>query len=94
MQIDFNVDGATAEFRRSWVTGRAELVIEGRKELLQDPLYLGTHFELSLTRTWHVKFGDHEIQIEKIRPIWVAGFRPQLYRVLVDGKVVAEERGY
>ena len=52
MQIEFTLDDTVAEFRRNWFMGRAELRIDGKVELLQNPLNPGTHFQLSLTRRW------------------------------------------
>jgi hypothetical protein len=94
MQIEFTLDGAVAEFRRNWFTGRAELRIDGKRELLQHPLGLGAHFQLSLTRRWVRQYKGREVVIEVIRPLLVAGFRPRTYRVFVDGAFVAERHGY
>jgi hypothetical protein len=94
MQIEFTLDGAVAEFRRNCFTGRAELRIDGKVELLQNPLNPGTHFQLSLTKSWIRQYKGHEIAIEAIRPQLLAGFRPHTYRVLVDGAEVAERHGY
>jgi hypothetical protein len=94
MRIEFTLDGVAAEFRRNWFTGRAELYFDGRSELLQDPLDPGTHVLFSRTKTWRRTFGTHEVVIEKLRPMLMAGFRPHAYRVQVDGHVVAEKRGY
>jgi hypothetical protein len=94
MQIEFTLDGAVAEFRRNWFTGRAELGIDGKVELLQNPLDPDTHVQLSLTRRWLRQYKGREVAIEAIRPLLLAGFRPHTYRVLVDGAVVAERHGY
>ena len=94
MQIEFTLDGAVAEFRRNWFTGRAELRIDGKADLLQNPLDLGTHIQLSLTRTWRRQCKGYEVTIEAVRPLLLSGFRPQKYRVLIDGSVVAEKHGY
>lgn len=94
MRIAFTVDGATAEFRRNALTGRAELIVDGKMEVLQDPLAMGTHVQFSLTRTWKRSHKGHEVVIEKTRTIVFGGFRPQRYRILVDGSVVAEQHGY
>jgi len=94
MQIEFTLDGAVAEFRRNWFTGRAELRIDGKTDLLQHVLDLGTHVQFSLTKSWRRQCNGHEVTIEVVRPLILAGFRPQKYRVLVDGSVVAERHGY
>jgi hypothetical protein len=94
MQIEVMVAGAVVKFRRSSFTGRADLFVDGHKLPLQDPLDPATHLRLALTRTWRVNMGDNVLTIEKTRPLLMAGFRPHSYRVLVDGHVVAERRGY
>ncbi len=94
MRIEFTVDTLQGEFRRNWFTGRAELSVAGATELLQDPLDLGTHYQVSLTKTWQRTWNGHDLVIEAVRPLLFAGFRPHSYRLLVDGKVVAEKRGY
>jgi hypothetical protein len=94
MRIEFILDGMAAEFRRNWFTGRATLDFNGQTELLQAPLDPGTHVNFSLTRTWHRTVGVHDVVVEKLRPMLFAGFRPHAYRVIVDGHVVAERRGY
>jgi hypothetical protein len=94
MRIEFTLGSETAEFQRNWFTGRAQLSVGGRTELLQEPGDIATHLKPSLTRTWRRTIGGHDIAIEKTRPLLVAGARPHFYRVLVDGNVVAETRGY
>ena len=94
MLIQFDVDGEPLEFYRSWFTGRAELRVRGEVVPLQDALDPTTHFSLTLTRTWKHRLGEHEIVIEKLRPLVLAGFRPHEYRVIVDGTVLAQQRGY
>jgi hypothetical protein len=91
--IRFDVDGQPVEFRRSWFTGRAELRHMGEVILLQNPLNPETHVSLSLTRTWTHRIGNHEVLIEKTRPLLFSAFRASDYRILVDGAVVAQSRG-
>jgi hypothetical protein len=57
-------------------------------------LKLGTHFTLSMKDQWVALAGDRDVMVEKIRPLFFAGLRPQTYRMLVDGELVAERRGY
>lgn len=50
-----------------------------------------------LTRSWDFEVGTvekHRIHIDKIRPKLFAGFRPSLFRVLVDDRLVEECVGY
>jgi len=49
-----------------------------------------------LMRAWMIEVGEreqHQVIIEKQRPLAFAAFRPHDYRVFVDGTLVAEHRG-
>lgn len=94
MLIRFDVAGEPVEFSRSWLSGHAELRVHGEVVTLQDPSDVGTHVSVTLTRVWKHRLGEHEIVIEKVRPLLLSAFRPQSYKVLVDGKVVAEKHGF
>ena len=94
MKLDFEISGRKAEFTRNWFTGRTTLVVDGHPLTLEDPLDVGTHFSFELTRRWRKSIHGHELVIEKQRPRMFAGFRPQQFRVVVDGTVVAERSGY
>ena len=94
MRIQFDVADTPAEFRRDWFTGRVELRVAGQNISLQSALNPTTHFSLSLTEVWRHHVVGHEVVIEKVRPLLLAGLRPHAYRVLVDGQLVAEQRGY
>jgi hypothetical protein len=94
MRIQFNVGDTSVEFQRNWFTGRAEFVLNGRTITLQDPQDFGTHFSFALKRVWKYRLDRYEIVIEKVRPLLLAGIRPHTYRVIVDGKVLEEKKGY
>ncbi len=50
-----------------------------------------------LVRSWELDVGStekHRVRIEKIRPKLLAGLRPSLFKVFVDGKLVDEQSGY
>ncbi len=94
LRIHFNVGATAFEFRRHWFTGRAELLIDGNTVVLQDPWNLGTHVSVTLKRSWRYQTGEHEVVIQKVRPLILAAFRPHAYNVLVDGQSVAERTGY
>ena len=52
---------------------------------------------MQLVDRWQFETGDkekHEVRIEKERARLVAGFRPQKYRVFVDGTLINECQGY
>ena len=94
MRIAFDVAGTPVEFRRNAFWGSAELRVGGAAIRLQHAADPTTHFELSLTKVWRHRVGDHEVVVEKVRPLLLAGLRPQTYRVKVDGQMVAERVGY
>ena len=94
MRIEFSIDGVRAEFRRNCFTGRAELVFDDHVIPIESPLNPRTHCSLKLKCEWRHRMGSHEVVIEKTRPRFMAGLRPQSYRVLVDEQVVEERVGY
>jgi hypothetical protein len=94
MRITIDIDGQPVEFQRNWFTGSTTLRVAGAEQQLQDPLDPSTHFALRLTQRWQCRVASHAVVIEKQRPRMFAGFRPQTYRILVDGKLVAEQTGY
>ena len=93
MRFEFFIDGRRVEFHRDAVTGRAEIKTSDETILLQSPLSPGTHFSLSLTKSWTCNVGGLEGVIEKIRPLFLAGFRSSKYKVFVDGQLRAEAEG-
>ena len=94
MEIVFKVGDSMATFSRDWMTGKATLAVDGEVRQLQSPLNPMTHFGLQLTRSWVADVHQHKVVIEKSRPRIFAGFRPQAYRIFVEGNVVAEKTGY
>jgi len=53
--------------------------------------------EILLVQRWLLEIKEpekHSVVIEKRRERWLAGLRPQQYRVFVDGQCVKECRGY
>jgi hypothetical protein len=49
---------------------------------------------LDTTRRWQCSVKGHDIVIEKDRPLLFAGFRPQTYRLFIDGKLVQQQSGF
>ena len=85
------------EFSRNCFTGAMQTLVDGRKVAWQSPFSIFTHF--SFTRRRHYEFvvgkmETHKIVLEKERPWLFAGFRPQIYRVFVDGQLVHKQTGY
>jgi hypothetical protein len=81
-QIDFSFDQ---------VIGNLEIRVDG-EPLVKDFRMLS----LMLTKRYEFTVGSqeqHHIAIEKKRKLFLAGFRPQQYRVLIDGQLVQTHEG-
>ncbi|WP_426541713.1 hypothetical protein [Dapis sp. BLCC M126] len=93
MNIQFEVNGTPAEFRWNNITGAADLRVGDETLKLQNPLSLTSQFSSSRERTWQHNIDGHEIEIVKLRPAILPGFRESQFTVKVDGKVVVEVKG-
>jgi hypothetical protein len=94
MNITFKVGDETATFYRNWFTGRAVMTVAERTFKLQSPWNAATHLSFRLTRVWEVDLPQHKIVVEKVRPLLFSGFRANDYKIIVDGELVAQERGF
>jgi hypothetical protein len=80
--VDFDYD--------AWL-GNLSIKVDGR-EVTSDRLFIS----LSLTKTYAFRVGSteqHTVTIEKKRKLFLAGLRPQRYRVYVDGQLIREYVG-
>jgi hypothetical protein len=93
MEIAFSVDGRLLTFRRSAMTGRAELQVGDDITRLQSPLRLTTHFDFRTRVVWCTRVGDHDVEVVKTRPLIFGGARNNSFTVSVDGVVVAKTMG-
>jgi len=92
-RLDFEFEVGESErhrvhfsFDQFW--GTVRISVDGRKVIRDLRL-----FSLSTTKRYRFTVGAqerHEVVIEKTRPLMVAGFRPQVARVFVDGGLVGE----
>lgn len=94
MKITFNVGESLAQFHRDPFFGSASLVIDGKKTTLASLSQLGTYYSYKTTKVWTVSHGEHTVEIEKVRPQWIGGLRPNTYTIKVDGAEVATSRGF
>jgi hypothetical protein len=81
-QIDFSFD----QF-----IGNLEIKVDGQP-LVKDFRMLS----LKLTKRYEFTVGNqeqHQIAIEKKRKLFLAGFRPQQYRIFIDGQLVQTYEG-
>jgi hypothetical protein len=89
MQMTFEVDGQSAEFRRNPWTGRSELSVGSDVATLQSPYKFSTHFELSKRKAWKQRVGEHDVEIVRERSRFLGGMRPSDFTISVDGEVVS-----
>ena len=81
-QVDFSFD----QF-----IGNLEIKVDGQP-VVKDFRMLS----LFLTKRYEFTVGTeelHHVTIEKKRKLFLAGFRPQTYRILIDGKLVQTHEG-
>lgn len=81
-QIDFSFDQ---------VIGKLEIRVDG-EPMVKDFRLLS----LRLTKRYEFTVGlqeQHHLAIEKKRKLFLAGFRPQQYRVFMDGQLVQTHEG-
>jgi hypothetical protein len=88
---------ARIDFSRDWLTGTMLVFVDGEKQVLQSPYSPSTHFSFRLIKRYEFSVGEaepHQVVLEKERPLLFAAFRPQIYRLFVDGQMVHEQTGY
>ena len=94
MELSFLIGSIPAVLKRGPFLGGMKVVTEKEEVWLQHPFQPSTHFSLKLKRNWQRTICGHKVRIEKDRAALFAFARPQDYRVLIDGKLVAEARGF
>ena len=94
MQFSFIVgiqERHQVDFAFDQFAGNLEIRVDG-VPLVKDFRLLS----LKLTKRYEFTVGQqelHQIAIEKKRKLFLAGFRPQQYRVFVDGQLVQTHEG-
>jgi len=81
-QVDFSFD----QF-----IGNLEIRVDGQPAIKDFRM-----LSLSLTKRYEFIVGineRHQVAIEKKRKLFLAGFRPMRYRILIDGKLVQTYEG-
>jgi len=94
MEIEFSIGSLPARLQRGWFLGGMKLTTPNEVLWLQRPWEIATHFSFRRTRAWEQTVGGRSVKVEKVRPLLVAGARPQEYRIFVDGELVASAHGY
>jgi hypothetical protein len=94
MQFSFNVgvnEKHRVDFSFDQFIGNLEIRIDGQPGLKDFRM-----FSLSLTKRYEFTVGvsePHAVVIEKKRKLFLAGFRPQQYRIFIDGQLVQTYEG-
>ena len=94
MRIEFDVGSMPVVLERNWFWGRMKLRTPAGDTILQHPINPSTHFSTHLAQAWEQEVNGKRIRVEKTRPLWFAGIRPQRYAVFVDGERIANREGY
>lgn len=71
--------------------GNLEIKVDGQTAITDFRM-----FSLSLTKRYELTVGvneKHHVAIEKERKLFLAGLRPQQYRVFIDGQLVQTHEG-
>jgi hypothetical protein len=85
------------DYYRHWFLGTERLQADGQLIANRSAISPSNYVSFPLCRRYEFTIGQtekHVIILEKTRPLLLAGFRPHLYRVLVDGQQVFEKRGF
>jgi hypothetical protein len=94
MQFSFRVgvqEQHQVDFSFDQFIGNLEIRVDGQP-LVKDFRLLS----LKLTKRYEFEVGTeerHQIAIEKKRKLFLAGFRPMQYRILIDGQLVQTYEG-
>jgi len=94
MDIDFSIGSIPAKLTRGWFWGGVKIETPDESRWVQYPLHPLTHFSFRLQDKWTGTVAGQTVTVEKRRPLWVAGARPQSIKVFVGGELVAEKHGY
>jgi hypothetical protein len=82
------------DFYRSPWFGAMRILLDGHLIAERSSLSYSTHWNFQLLKRYEFRADIHDVVVEHQRPLLFAGFRPQTFRVLVDGTVVHQEHGY
>lgn len=94
MHFSFNVgvnEKHRVDFSFDQFMGNLEILVDGQSAVKDFRM-----FSVSLTKRYEFTVGvleQHAIIIEKKRKLFLAGLRPQQYRILIDGLLVQTYEG-
>jgi len=81
-QVDFSFDQ---------MIGNLQILVDGQPKVRDLRM-----FSLSLSKRYEFEVGQaerHQVVIEKKRKLFLAGLRPQRYRIFIDGNLVQTYEG-
>lgn len=85
------------DYYRNWFWGTERLRADGKLVASRSVVSPSNYVSFPLCRRYEFSVGEvekHTVVFEKQRSLLFAGVRPQVFRVLVDGKLVFEKRGF
>jgi len=94
MQFSFNVgvnEKHRVDFSFDQFIGNLQILVDGQTAVKDFRM-----FSLSLTKRYEFSVGEqerHDVVIEKKRKLFLAGLRPQSYKIFIDGKLVERHEG-
>jgi hypothetical protein len=100
MKFEFEVANSKkhrVSYERNWFSGKCVVHVDSECVSTKSPLNLLTHFSVTLSHSIEFPVGDiekHDVRIERVRPLFLAGFRKHIYRAFVNGSPTLERHGY
>ena len=94
MQFSFNVgvnEKHRVDFSFDQFIGNLEILVDGQAAVKDFRM-----LSISLTKRYEFMVGiqeQHAVAIEKKRKLFLAGLRPQQYRIFIDGQLVQTYEG-
>ena len=89
VEVAFPLGDREAVFRLSTITGRADITVGPERFLLQSPFRPSAHSQIRPRRAWRRSIDGREVEVVKLRPLLLGGFRLTKFTVFVDGVPVA-----
>jgi hypothetical protein len=85
------------DYYRNWFVGTERLSADGDLIASRSVLSHSNYVSFPHCRRYEFTVGRtevHTVRFEKQRPLLLAGLRPHIYRIFVDGKLVHEQQGF
>jgi hypothetical protein len=92
VEMSFEIHGTPARLTRNDSFGGSYLEVAGAVHRLESPWSPKTHFSFT-TKRLNSQVGDHLIEIVQVKERWWLGPQRPDFTVIVDGEVVATQKG-